>query len=96
MELEYFVNPGSDDEWHDKWVELRLAWWEEQGVPKEKINLLNVEGEELGPHPIYIPLVVFPAAPPVFLSSVKSPKSFEFPVDAIVINSIVLTSVSGE
>ena len=47
MELEYFVNPGSDDEWHDKWVELRLAWWEEQGVPKEKINILNVEGEEL-------------------------------------------------
>ena len=47
MELEYFVTPGSDDEWHDKWVELRLAWWEEQGVPKEKINLLNVEGEEL-------------------------------------------------
>ena len=28
-------------------MELRLAWWEEQGVPKEKINLLNVEGEEL-------------------------------------------------
>ena len=47
MELEYFVNPGSDDEWHDKWVELRLAWWNEQGVPKEKIKLLNVEGEEL-------------------------------------------------
>ena len=47
MELEYFVNPGSDDEWHDKWVELRLAWWEEQGVPKGKIKLLNVEGEEL-------------------------------------------------
>ena len=47
MELEYFVYPGSDDEWHDKWVELRLAWWEEQGVPKEKIKLLNVEGEEL-------------------------------------------------
>ena len=47
MELEYFVNPGSDDEWHEKWVELRLAWWEEQGVPKEKIKLLNVEGEEL-------------------------------------------------
>ena len=47
MELEYFVNTGSDDEWHDKWVELRLAWWEEQGVPKEKIKLLNVEGEEL-------------------------------------------------
>ena len=47
MELEYFVDPGNDDEWHDKWVELRLAWWEAQGVPKEKINLLDVEGEEL-------------------------------------------------
>ncbi len=47
MELEYFVNPGNDEEWHDKWVELRLAWWEAQGVPKEKIKLLDVEGEEL-------------------------------------------------
>ena len=46
MELEYFVDPGNDDEWHDKWVELRLAWWEAQGVPKEKIKLLDVEGEE--------------------------------------------------
>ena len=47
MELEYFVDPGNDDEWHDKWVELRLAWWEAQGVPKEKIKLLDVEGKEL-------------------------------------------------
>ena len=47
MELEYFVDPGNDEEWHDKWVELRLAWWEAQGVPKDKIKLLDVEGEEL-------------------------------------------------
>ena len=47
MELEYFVDPGNDEEWHDKWVELRLAWWEAQGVPKEKIKLLDVEGKEL-------------------------------------------------
>ena len=47
MELEFFVNPGSDDEWHNKWVELRLNWWEEQGVPKEAIELLYVEGDEL-------------------------------------------------
>ena len=47
MELEYFVYPGNDEEWHDKWVELRLAWWEAQGVPKEKIKLLDVEGQEL-------------------------------------------------
>ena len=47
MELEYFVDPGKDEEWHDKWVELRLAWWEAQGVPKEKIKLLDVEEDEL-------------------------------------------------
>lgn len=47
MELEFFVNPGSDDEWHDKWVELRLDWWEEQGVSREAIELLYVEGDEL-------------------------------------------------
>ncbi len=47
MELEYFVDPGNDEEWHDKWVELRLAWWEAQGVPKEKIKLMDVEREEL-------------------------------------------------
>ena len=47
MELEFFVYPGSDDEWHDKWVELRLNWWEEQGVPREAIELLYVEGDDL-------------------------------------------------
>ena len=47
MELEFFVHPGSDDEWHDKWVELRLDWWEEQGVPRDAIELLYVEGDEL-------------------------------------------------
>ena len=47
MELEFFVNPGSDDEWHDQWVKLRLDWWEKQGVPREAIELLYVEGDEL-------------------------------------------------
>ena len=47
MELEYFVNPGTDEEWHENWVELRIAWWEQQGVPKERIKLSNIEGEDL-------------------------------------------------
>jgi len=47
MELEYFVKPGTDENWHENWVELRLAWWEQQGVPKERIRLLNIEGEDL-------------------------------------------------
>ena len=47
MELEYFVNPGTDEKWHENWVELRLAWWEQQGVPKDRIKLSNIEGEDL-------------------------------------------------
>ena len=47
MELEFFVLPGEDEKWHEYWVEQRLAWWEEQGVKRESIELLNVEKNEL-------------------------------------------------
>ena len=47
MELEFFVEPGSDEDWHKKWVENRLSWWEEQGVSKNKLELLHVTGEDL-------------------------------------------------
>ena len=47
MELEYFVEPGEDEKWHKIWIEERLKWWEEQGVSKNNIKLLNVEKDEL-------------------------------------------------
>ena len=47
MELEFFVLPGEDEKWHEYWVEQRLKWWEEQGVKRENIKLLNVEKHEL-------------------------------------------------
>ena len=47
MELEFFVEPGSDEDWHKKWVENRRSWWEEQGVSKDKLELLHVTGEDL-------------------------------------------------
>ena len=47
MELEFFVLPGEDEKWHEYWVDQRLAWWEEQGVKRENIELLNVEKQEL-------------------------------------------------
>ena len=47
MELEFFVLPGEDEKWHEYWVEQRLKWWEEQGVKRESIKLLNVEKHEL-------------------------------------------------
>ncbi len=47
MELEFFVAPGTDDDWHKKWVDTRLKWWDEQGVGKENIELYNVPPNEL-------------------------------------------------
>ena len=39
MELEFFVTPGTDDEWHKFWVEERMKWYEEIGLPKDKLEL---------------------------------------------------------
>ena len=47
MELEYFVKPGSDEDWHKYWVDKRLSWWAEQGVKSEKLKLLEVEKKDL-------------------------------------------------
>ena len=47
MELEFFVIPGTDEEWHKAWVNSRLNWWNEQGISSENIELYNVPAEEL-------------------------------------------------
>ena len=47
MELEFFVSPGTDEEWHKKWVDNRLQWWIEQGIDSNNITLLNVTGDDL-------------------------------------------------
>ena len=47
MELEFFVVPGTDEDWHKKWVELRVNWWEKQGVPKKSLELYKVPKDEL-------------------------------------------------
>ena len=47
MELEFFVVPGTDEDWHKKWVELRVNWWEKQGVPKKSLELYDVPKDEL-------------------------------------------------
>ncbi len=47
MELEFFVKPGSDDDWHKYWVEKRLEWWSKQGVNSQKLKLLEVKKQEL-------------------------------------------------
>ena len=47
MELEFFVEPGTDDEWHEKWVEERLDWWQRQGINGNNMELLRVPAADL-------------------------------------------------
>ena len=47
MELEFFVEPGDDEEWHDRWVENRVDWWKKQGIKKENIELIDVQKKDL-------------------------------------------------
>ena len=47
MELEYFVEPGTDDDWHKKWIENRIKWWVKQGIPRDKLIILPITGKDL-------------------------------------------------
>lgn len=46
-ELEYFVCPGEDEQWHEQWKEARIKWWEDQGLKREHINIYTTPKEDL-------------------------------------------------
>jgi glycyl-tRNA synthetase len=47
MEIEYFVMPGADEEWHQEWINERFAWYPKYGMRKENIRLREHEKDEL-------------------------------------------------
>ncbi|HEY7265782.1 MAG TPA: glycine--tRNA ligase, partial [Trebonia sp.] len=47
MEMEFFVRPGTDEEWHQYWIDSRLAWYTELGVKKENLRLYEHPKEKL-------------------------------------------------
>lgn len=48
MELEFFVKPGTDDEWFEYWRSERKRWWiEDMGIRSENILLRDHEQSEL-------------------------------------------------
>ncbi|MDR2930143.1 MAG: glycine--tRNA ligase [Propionibacteriaceae bacterium] len=48
MEMEFFVHPGEDEQWHQYWIDQRTAWYTDLGInpdnlrhyehPKEKLS----------------------------------------------------------
>ena len=47
MELEFFVEPGEDEQWHRRWLQARLDWWEQQGVSRGALSVYDVPAGEL-------------------------------------------------
>lgn len=47
MEIEYFVKPGTDEEFHKQWMEQRFQWYLDLGMTKERLRLRSHASDEL-------------------------------------------------
>ena len=47
MEMEFFVEPGTDEEWHQYWIDTRLAWYTDLGMKPENLRLYEHAAEKL-------------------------------------------------
>jgi glycyl-tRNA synthetase len=46
MELEFFVKPGTDEEWHEYWIEERFEWYVYLGLNPENLRKREQTPEE--------------------------------------------------
>ncbi|MFC0434441.1 glycine--tRNA ligase [Kutzneria buriramensis] len=47
MEMEFFVEPGSDEEWHQYWIDERLRWYTDLGIARDNLRLYEHPQEKL-------------------------------------------------
>ena len=47
MEMEFFVKPGTDEDWHQYWLDERMRWYHDLGITKENLRLREHEKDEL-------------------------------------------------
>lgn len=47
MELEFFVEPGTDEQWHQQWIDQRFAWYVDLGINPEHLRLYEHPKEKL-------------------------------------------------
>lgn len=47
MELEFFVEPGTDEEWHQYWIDHRFEWYTDLGIKAENLRLYEHPKEKL-------------------------------------------------
>ena len=47
MEIEFFVKPGTDDDWHQRWINDRLNWYVNLGMDPTRLRLRAHDSDEL-------------------------------------------------
>jgi glycyl-tRNA synthetase len=47
MEMEFFAGPGTDEEWHEYWINERLQWYVDLGIRKENLRIREHTPDEL-------------------------------------------------
>ncbi|EWM12937.1 glycyl-tRNA synthetase, class II [Kutzneria sp. 744] len=47
MEMEFFVEPGSDEEWHQYWIDERLRWYTDLGIARDNLRMYEHPREKL-------------------------------------------------
>ncbi|MDP9317517.1 MAG: glycine--tRNA ligase, partial [Actinomycetota bacterium] len=46
MEMEFFVKPGTDEEWHRRWIDLRVQWYVGLGIAADNLRLFEHPAEK--------------------------------------------------
>ena len=47
MEMEFFVEPGTDEQWHQYWIDQRWAWYVDLGINPDNLRLYEHPQEKL-------------------------------------------------
>ena len=47
MEMEFFVEPGTDETWHQYWIDERLRWYTDLGINPDNLRLYEHAQEKL-------------------------------------------------
>ena len=49
MEMQFFVKPGTDAEWFERWREIRMGWHHALGLTPAKLRWHEHAGKRAGP-----------------------------------------------
>ncbi len=47
MEMEFFVEPGTDEEWHETWIKTRMDWYTGLGINPDNLRLFEHPQDKL-------------------------------------------------